>query len=94
MQNDEGQMIYFVELKLAYKVMKGKGYTNHYRQIAIPTRMKSIDDINSSPEMIMNIMASLKLTGRKIQDFHVVEELSRKELSRSFTHKESEYGKK
>jgi hypothetical protein len=90
---DQGQMIYYVELKVAYKVRKGNGYTNHYRTIKTPTRMKSIDDINSSPEMIMKMMASLGLTGKKIQDFHVKEELYRKEISRSFTHMESDYGK-
>ena len=90
---DRGQMIYLVEMKLGYKVRKGSGYTHHYRTMKIPTRMKSIDDINSSPEMIMKLMASLKLTGKKIQDFYVVEELSRKEISRSFAHMESEYSK-
>ena len=91
---DQGQMIYYVKAKVAYKVKKGHGYTNHYQDISFPTRMKSIDDINSSPEMIMKIMASLKLTGKKIQDFYVKEELYRKEISRSFTHKESEYNPK
>ena len=86
-------MIYFVGLKLAYKIKRGNGYINNYRTIEIPTRMKSIQDINSSPEMIMNIMASLKLTGKKIYDFHVKEEYFRKEVSRSFAHKESDYEK-
>jgi hypothetical protein len=89
--SDQGQMIYYVELKVAYKVKRGNGYINNYRTISLPTRMKSIDDINRSPEMIMKIMASLGLTGKKIADFHVKEEITRKEISRSFTHKESEY---
>jgi hypothetical protein len=88
---DQGQMIYYVKLKVAYKVKRGNGYINNYRDISLPTRMKSIDDINRSPEMIMKIMASLGLTGKKISDFYVKEELYRKEISRSFTHKESEY---
>ena len=92
-QSQEGQVIYFVGLKLAYKIKRGNGYINNYRTIEIPTRMKSIEDINSSPEMIMNIMASLKLTGKKIYDFHVKEEYFRKEVSRSFAHKESDYEK-
>ena len=90
-QSQEGQVIYFVGLKLAYKIKRGNGYINNYRTIEIPTRMKSIQDINSSPEMIMNIMASLKLTGKKIYDFHVKEEYFRKEVSRSFAHKEEDY---
>jgi len=88
---DEGQMIYWVEVKVAYKVKKGNGYTNNYRTINFPTRLKSIDDMNRSPEMIMKIMGSLNLTGKKIEDFHIYEELYRKEISRSFAHKESEY---
>lgn len=92
-QSQEGQVIYFVGLKLAYKIKRGNGYINNYRTIEIPTRMKSIQDINSSAEMIMNIMASLKLTGKKIYDFHVKEEYFRKEVSRSFAHKESDYEK-
>lgn len=90
---DQGQMIYFVKIRIAYKVRRGNGYVNYYRTMELPTRMKSIEDMNSSPEMILNMMASFKLTGKKIFDFHVSEELSRQPLSRSFTHKESEYGK-
>jgi hypothetical protein len=91
---DLGQMIYLVGIKIAYKVKRGNGYINNYRTMEIPTRMKSVDDINSSPEMIMNLMASLKLTGKKIFDFHVKEEYFRKEVSRSIKHKEKDYGKK
>jgi hypothetical protein len=90
---EEGQMIYLVEVKVAYKVKRGNGYINNYRTMNFPTRMKSIDDINRNPEMIMKLMASLKLTGKKIEDFHVKEELYRKEISKSFAHKESDYGK-
>lgn len=91
--DDLGQMIYFVKIKVAYKVKRGNGYINNYRTMEIPTRMASIDDMNSSPEMIMKMMASLKLTGKKIHDFHVSDELDRQPLSRSFTHKESDYNK-
>ena len=93
MQSDEGQMLYFVRIKIAYKVKRGNGYVNHYRTMGIPTRTKTIEDINNSPEMIMNIMASLKLTGKKIYDFHIYEELHRKEISNSFSHKEEDYDK-
>jgi hypothetical protein len=88
---DDGQMIYYVGVKIAYKVKKGNGYINHYRTMEFPTRMKTIDDMNRQPEMIMNLMAALKLTSKKIYDFHVYEELHRKELSESFTHKEKDY---
>jgi len=91
--DDKGQMIYYVEIRVAYKVKRGNGYINNYRTLCIPTRMKSIEDMNASPEMIMKMMASLKLTGKKIHDFYVSDELSREPLSRSFTHKESDYNK-
>lgn len=90
---EEGQMIYLVKIKVGYKVKKGNGYINNYRTIEIPTRMKTIEDINGSPEMIMKLMASLGLTSKKIYDFYVVEEQYRKEISRSFAHLEKDYGK-
>jgi hypothetical protein len=88
---DEGQMIYDVKVKVAYKVKKGNGYTNHYREMHFPTRMKSVADMNGSPGMIIKMMGFLGLQGKKVYDFHVKEEIWRKELSRSFAHKESEY---
>lgn len=90
---EEGQMIYLVRMKVGYKVKRGNGYINTYRTMEIPTRMKTIDDINNSPEMIMKMMASLGLTGKKIYDFYVVEEQYRKEISKSFAHLEKDYGK-
>ena len=90
-EKELGQMIYYVGIKLAYKVKKGNGYTNHYRTMDFPTRMENIDDMNSNPGMILKLMGALKLTGKKIYDFHVYEELYRKELSRSFTHKQKDY---
>ena len=92
-QKDDGQMIYFVKIKVAYKVKRGNGYVNYYRTMELPTRMKSIEDMNSSPEMILNLMATFKLTGKKVFDFHVSDELSRQPLSKSFAHKESDYKK-
>lgn len=88
-----GQMIYLVKIKVGYKTRRGNGYINTYRTMEIPTRMKSIEDMNSSPEMIFKMMASLGLTGKKIYDFYVVEEMYRKEISRSFAHKEKDYNK-
>jgi hypothetical protein len=90
---DEGQMIYDVKVKVTYKVKKGNGYTNHYRNMHFPTRMKSIEDMNRSPGMIMKIMGFLGLQGKNIYDFHVKEEIYRKEISKSFAHLESEYKK-
>lgn len=88
---EEGQMIYLVEVKVAYKVKRGNGYINNYRTINFPTRMKNIDDMNRNPEMILKIMGSLSLTGKKIEDFHIKEELYRKEISKSFAHLEKDY---
>ncbi len=90
-EKELGQMIYYVGVKLAYKVKKGNGYINHYRTMDFPTRMENIDDMNSNPGMMLKLMGALKLTSKKIYDFHVYEELYRKELSRSFTHKQKDY---
>lgn len=89
----EGQMIYNVKVRVAYKVKKGNGYINHYREMHFPTRMKSIKDMNGSPAMIMKIMGYLGLTGKKISDFYVCEELHREEMSRSFSYLEKDYQK-
>jgi len=92
-QSDKGQMIYLIQIKVAYKTKRGNGYINNYRTMEFPTRMKSLEDMNASPEMIMKLMASLKLTSKKIYDFHVTEELYRKEISESFAHKDKDYNK-
>lgn len=94
--SDEGQMIYDVGVRLAWKVKRGNGYNNMYlgtphRPFQFVTRAKSIEHINRSPEMMAKLMAYNGLTGKKIYDFYVKEEFYRKEISRSFSHKESDY---
>ena len=89
----EGQVIYLVKVKVAYKVKRGNGYINNYREMNFPTRVKSIQDMNGNPDMIMRLMGSLGLKGKKFYDFYVIEELYRKEISRSFAHKEEDYTK-
>lgn len=98
LSNDEGQMIYDIGVRLSWKVKKGNGYSNMHRGNAshpfqFVTRAKSIDHVNRSPEMIAKIMAYNGLTGKKVYDFYISEEFYRKEISRSFNHKESEYAK-
>jgi hypothetical protein len=94
--SDEGQMIYDIGVRLAWKVKKGNGYSNIYKGTAshpfqMVTRAKSIEHINRNPEMIAKIMAFNGLTGKKIYDFYIKEEFYRKEISRSFAHKEEDY---
>lgn len=93
---EEGQMIYDVGVRLAWKKKKGNGYINMYlgtkdRPFQFVTRAKSIDHINRNPEMIAKMMAFNGLTGKSIYDFYVKEEFYRNEISRSFSHKEDEY---
>lgn len=92
------QMIYDVGVRLAWKKKRGSGYTNMYlgtkeRPFQFVTRAKSIDDINRNPEMMAKMMAFTGNTGKSVFDFYVKEEFYRKEISRSFAHKEDDYEK-
>jgi hypothetical protein len=49
--------------------------------------------MNGNPDMIMRLMGSLGLKGKKVYDFYVMEELYRKEISKSFAHKEEDYAR-
>lgn len=101
MQNNEegqGQIIYDIGVRLAWKKKRGNGYTNMYlgtkdRPFQFVTRARSLDDINRNPEMIAKMMAFVGATGKAIYDFYVCEEFYRKEISRSFAHKEEDYTK-
>ena len=53
-QPQEGQMIYDIGVRLAWKKKRGNGYTNMYlgtedRPFQMVTRAKSIDHINRNP---------------------------------------------
>jgi methanogenic corrinoid protein MtbC1 len=96
--SDKGQMIYDIGVRLAWKIKRGNGYTNMYlgtkdRPFQFVTRAKSIDHINRSPEMIAKMMSFVGATGKAIFDFYVKEEFYRKEISKSFAHKEKEYNR-
>lgn len=91
-----GQMIYDIGVRLAWKKKRGNGYTNVYlgtadRPFQFVTRAKSIDHINRSPEMIAKMMSYVGATGKAVYDFYVKEEFYRKEISKSFAHKEDDY---
>ena len=95
-QSEEGQMIYDVGVRLAWKIKRGNGYTNMYKgdkthPFQFVTRAKSIEHINRSPEMIAKLMSFNALTGKRIYDFYIQEEFYRKEINRSFTHKDKDY---
>jgi hypothetical protein len=94
----QGQMIYDIGVRLAWKKKKGNGYTNMYlgtedRPFQFVTRAKSIDHINRNPEMIAKMMSFVGATGRSVYDFYVKQEFYRNEISRSFSHKEEDYTK-
>lgn len=91
-------MIFDIGVRLSWKKKVGNGYTNVYlgtedRPFQMVTRAKSIDHINRSAEMIAKLMAFSGLTGKKIYDFHVQKEFYRKEISKSFAHKEDDYSR-
>ena len=97
-EKEEGQIIYDIGVRLAWKKKRGNGYTNMYlgtkdRPFQFVTRARSLDDINRNPEMIAKMMAFVGATGKAIYDFYVCEEFYRKEISRSFAHKEEDYTK-
>ena len=94
----QGQMIYDIGVRLAWKKKKGNGYTNMYlgtedRPFQFVTRAQDIDTINRNPEMIAKMMSFVGATGKSVYDFYVKEEFYRKEISRSFSHKEEDYSK-
>lgn len=96
--SDEGQVIYDVGVRLSWRKKRGNGYTNMHlgttdRPFQFVTRAKSIEDINRNPEMIAKMMSYVGATGKAVYDFYVSEEFYRKEISKSFAHKEDDYSK-
>ena len=97
-KEDEGQMIYDIGVRLSWKKKKGNGHVNMYlgtenRPFQFVTRAKDIDAINRNPEMIAKMMAYVGATAKSVYDFYVQKEFYRKEISRSFSHKEQDYTK-
>lgn len=97
-QPQEGQMIYDIGVRLAWKKKRGNGYTNMYlgtedRPFQFVTRAKNIDAINRNPEMIAKMMAYVGATSKAVYDFYVMKEFYRKEISKSFAHKQEDYEK-
>ena len=97
-QPQEGQMIYDIGVRLAWKKKRGNGYTNMYlgtedRPFQFVTRAKDIDAINRNPEMIAKMMAYVGATSKAVYDFYVMKEFYRKEINQSFAHKQEDYEK-
>ena len=94
----DGQMIFDIGVRLAWKKKRGNGYINMYlgtedRPFQFVTRAKDIDAINRNPEMMAKMMAYVGATGKANYDFYVQKEFYRKEISQSFAHKEEDYEK-
>lgn len=94
----QGQVIYDVGVRLSWKKKRGNGYINMHlgteaRPFQFVTRAKTMEHVNRNPEMIAKMMAFNGLTGKSIYDFHVEKEFYRKEISKSFAHKEEDYKK-
>lgn len=91
----EGKMIYHLRVRAAWKKKRGNGYINYYRgtkndALEIVTIAQTVDELNTSPALVSQVMKSLGLTGKSVYDFHFVEIFDSQELSRSFYHKEDE----
>lgn len=94
----QGQTIFDIGVRLSWKKKRGNGHVNMHlgtedRPFQFVTRAKDIDAINRNPEMIAKMMAFNGLTGKSIYDFHISKEFYRKEISKSFAHKEEDYEK-
>ena len=63
------------------------------RPFQFVTRAKQLNAINRNPEMIAKMMSYVGATGKAVYDFYVSEEFYRKEISKSFAHKEDDYSK-
>jgi hypothetical protein len=86
--DNEKAMIYHVGIRVTWKKMRGKSYTNMWRgseqsPVEVVTRNETIQEMNKNPMLISQIMTSLGATGKSIQDFHIVAEYGRKALGRS-----------
>lgn len=97
-KDEQGQMIYDIGVKLSWKKKRGNGYINmsigtEDRPFQFVTRAKTIDHINRNPEMMAKMMSFNGLAGKSVYDFHISKEFYRKEISRSFNHKEEDYTK-
>ena len=94
----DGQMIYDIGVRLAWKKKKGNGYVNMYlgtkdRPFQFVTRAKDLDAINRNPEMIAKMMGYVGATRKAVYDFYVMLPCRTKEISQSFAHKQEDYEK-
>lgn len=88
-------MIYHLKVRAAWKKKRGSGYINNYRGTAddaleIVTIGSTVEELNTNPVLVSQVMKALGLTGKSVYDFHFVEVFEVQELSRSFYHKEDE----
>lgn len=91
----EGKIIYHLKVRAAWKKKRGNGYINTYRgtkddALEIVTIGSTLEELNTNPVLVSQVMKSLGLTGKSVYDFHFTEVFESQELSRSFYHKEDE----
>jgi hypothetical protein len=93
---DEKQEIFHHKVSLSWKKRIGNGYTNHTRGVEIRpyefvSRGKTLEDMNSNPQLMMQIMVHIGIGNSKVYDFHINEIYDSKSLGDSFNYKESDY---
>ena len=94
----ENQDIYHYKVKLSWKKRVGNGYSNvtkgtPQRPYEFVSRAKSLEDMNSNPYLMMQMMTHNGLANKKVYDFHVIEIYERKDLGKSFHYEEKDYKK-
>ena len=90
--SDEFAEIYQLTIRVAWKKTRGKSYINCYRgsendPVVVVSRSSTPKEMNANPVLIGQIMKSMGLTGKSIQDFHVTEVFDSMSLGKSFYYK-------
>ncbi len=91
----KGQNIYHYSVRVTWQKRRGNGYTNMYMgdkssPFQFISRQDGIEQLNRNPEIVLQVMSHLGLTGSKIQNFKFVEVYEQKLISESFYYKEGD----
>lgn len=94
-EDKEMASIYHLTLRVAWKKKRGNGYYNCYRgteddPLSVVSRSGTVEELNSNPMLISQLMTGLGLTGKTNYDFHVVKIFEAKELGKSFYYEDGE----
>lgn len=96
--SEERQQIFHHKVSVHWRKKIGNGYSNHYRgnktrPYEFVSRAKTLEDMNSNPELMFQMMNHMGIANTKVYDFHVIEIYESKPLGDSFYYNESDYDK-